>query len=81
MSEQQSAEKDTPRAGLEEACLDGLVSTPHGYRYRPAKGADAVAWHVIDGMTAPPGGPDDPFWQGAQWAYGEVRKALGEGDQ
>jgi hypothetical protein len=35
-----------------------------------------VRERVIDGMTVPPGGPDDPFWQGAQWAYGQVREAL-----
>jgi hypothetical protein len=34
------------REALEAACLEGLVSTPHGYRYRPSTGADAVE-HVI----------------------------------
>lgn len=37
---------------------------------------DALREHVIQGMTVPPGGPDDPFWRGAQWAYGQVREAL-----
>lgn len=71
-----NVENDARLTGLEEACLAGLVSTPHGYRYRPATGASAVRAHVIDGMTVPPGDPGDPFWQGAQWAYGQVREAL-----
>lgn len=31
---------------------------------------------VVDGMTVPPGGPDDAFWRGAQWAYGQIRDAM-----
>jgi hypothetical protein len=31
---------------------------------------------IIDAMTVPPGGPDDEFWRGAQWAYGQIREAL-----
>jgi hypothetical protein len=30
------------REALETACLDGLIDTEHGYRYRPSVGADAV---------------------------------------
>lgn len=54
------------RCGVCDYCSrpDG---TPHGAAFRA---------HVIDGMTVPPGGPGDPFWQGAQWAYGQVREAL-----
>lgn len=63
-------------SALETACLDGLIDTRHGWRYRPAMGADSVRNLVIDGMTPPPGDPDDPFWLGAQWAYGQVRNAL-----
>ncbi|KAB2806973.1 hypothetical protein F9L07_28485 [Pimelobacter simplex] len=33
---------DTQREALESACLEGLVWTEHGYRYRPNVGADAV---------------------------------------
>lgn len=42
--------------------------------------ADAVLAEVkealVNAMTPPPGGPDDEFWRGAQWAYGRVRDAL-----
>ena len=31
---------------------------------------------LIDGMAVPPGGPDDEFWRGAQWAYGQVRDTM-----
>lgn len=71
-----SAENDAGLSALETACLDGLVETPHGYRYRPATGANAVRDLVIGGMTPPPCDPDDPFWLGAQWAYEQVRNAL-----
>jgi hypothetical protein len=37
---------------------------------------DELVEAVIEGMTVPPGGPDDPFWRGAQWAYGQVRDTL-----
>jgi hypothetical protein len=30
------------RSALEAACLEGLIETRHGWRYRPSRGADAV---------------------------------------
>lgn len=48
-----------------EAELDLARQIMHAYRER-----------IIDAMTPPTGGPDDPFWQGAQWAYGQVRDLL-----
>src|SRR5690606_656560 len=33
---------EAEREALEAACLEGLVATPHGYKYRPSDGADAV---------------------------------------
>lgn len=76
MNAPHTAENDAGLTLLETACLDGLIETPHGYRYRPALGADSVRNLVIDGMTPPPGDLDDPFWLGAQWAYGQVRNVL-----
>lgn len=36
------------REALEAACLEGLIDTPHGWRYRPSKGADAVEAVLAD---------------------------------
>lgn len=44
---------DEEREALEAACLEGLVHTEHGYRYRPAKGADAVVAWLAARATAP----------------------------
>jgi hypothetical protein len=77
MTEQShTAENNVALSALETACLDGLIETPHGYRYRPALAANSVRDLVIDGMMPPPGDLDDPFWLGAQWAYEQVRNAL-----
>lgn len=41
------------REAIEAACLEGLVETPHGYRYRPSVGADAVE-RALAAHPAPP---------------------------
>lgn len=48
----QSAGKDQFREALEAACLEGLISTEHGYRYRPATGADAVLALLRERLTS-----------------------------
>lgn len=40
---------------LEAACLEGLIVTPHGWRYRPSKGAAAILasdWLAADRAAA-----------------------------
>lgn len=40
------------RDALEKACLEGLIETKYGYKYRPSKGADAVE-RILAARVAP----------------------------
>lgn len=52
------------RQAIEAACLEGLIDTPHGYKYRPSKGADAVIAALAP--LLPQAQPDPRWWQRVQ---------------
>lgn len=77
-----SAEDTGLREALEAACLEGLVETEHGYRYRPAVGAEAVLRVLAEHQpTAREGGANEATYCGVEMTQRDgIARVLREAD-